>query len=78
MSVCVRVCVFKGFYFFFRFFVTSIEFLRGHVRTQGLFRKAGSCTRQKGLRVSVKMGDLFSAIYGCDHTHFNLLISLCL
>ncbi|XP_019850791.1 PREDICTED: mental retardation GTPase activating protein homolog 2-like [Amphimedon queenslandica] len=40
-----------------KFFVTSIEFLRNHVKTEGLFRKAGSCVRQKQLRLFLEEGN---------------------
>ena len=37
----------------FRFLVTAIQLLDKHLDTEGLFRKAGSVTRQKELRVIV-------------------------
>jgi hypothetical protein len=35
-----------------KFFVVAIEFLKNHVKIEGLFRKAGSLARQKKLRVT--------------------------
>jgi hypothetical protein len=39
-----------------KFFVVAIEFLKNHVKIEGLFRKAGSLARQKKLRVHLENG----------------------
>ena len=46
----------------YRVFVVLVEFLEGHVCDEGLFRKAGSVSRQRAIRVSV----VLFCIFTCD------------
>lgn len=41
------------------FLVAILKFLRGHLETDGLFRKAGSAGRQRNLRVEIEEAETF-------------------
>lgn len=41
------------------FLVAILNFLRGHLETDGLFRKAGSAGRQRNLRVEIEEAETF-------------------
>ena len=52
-----------------RFFVEAVRFLESHSTREGIFRKAGSVTRQKALKVCFHPTPILSLF--SDSHHFN-------